>query len=346
MLENHTQELEFVVDSTLPVVTSNFDKLKANLTEKLKKYELEVTQQNIPEARKLAAQLNKIAGSIDDKKKEILQRIELPTNLFKENVKELIKMCEDGRKALTNQIKVFEDKLKEEYLQLLKTELNEQYIALGIGIEFQTVKVDDLAIMSSITETQKLSKTGKDTIRMRVAASLTLQHTVLMRLVELENTSLKAGLKAPLQRRHVESFLKDFESAYQTKLEQLLICEIKRQEEIEQQIIAQQQLKIRKEAEEKVRQDTIVHQNKATIDSGIVMLNPIAHHSKEVKKALTHAAVTQNPSQTKDTFTIIATFCVEQVKGAFTNEQVKELFATKLQTSGFKSLQNISVVKE
>jgi hypothetical protein len=124
MLENHTQELEFVVDSTVPVVTSNFDKLKANLTEKLKEYELEVTQQNIPEARKLAAQLNKIAGSIDDRKKEILQRIELPINHFKEHVKELIKMCKDGREALTIQIKVFEDKVKEECLQLLKADLN------------------------------------------------------------------------------------------------------------------------------------------------------------------------------------------------------------------------------
>jgi hypothetical protein len=60
-----------------------------------------------------------------------------------------------------------------------------------------------------------------------------------MRLLELENQSYKAGLKAPLTRDHVATFLFATDEEYQQRLDAMLQSEVRRQEQAEAHLRAQ-----------------------------------------------------------------------------------------------------------
>lgn len=256
-----TMELQ-ITGTTLPQIISNYDEMKTYLIENLKQYEIEVTQENLPQAKKMATELNALAKQIDDKRKDILKSVEQPIDVFKEQIKELVGLCKNGREKILEQVKVFEDKTRAKCLELCKLSLQELYAKFEVQLEFQTISIEDLAIISNITETEKLTKATQDIIANRVQAVFNLQSVVHIRLVELENACLKAGLKTPLERRQVESFLKLDEVVYNAELQKILASEIKRQQEMEARAEAEMQRKLEQEklriqAEERAKAEAL-----------------------------------------------------------------------------------------
>jgi hypothetical protein len=256
-----TMELQ-IINTTLPQIISNYNEMKDYLIENLKQYEIEVVQANLPQAKKMATELNGLAKQIDDKRKEILSSMEEPIDVFRNQIKELVGLCKNGREKILEQVKVFEDKTRAKCLELCKLSLQELYAKFEVKDEFKTILVDDLAIISNITETDKLTKATQDTITNRVQAVFNLQSVVCIRLAELENACLKAGLKTPLERRQVESFLKLDEVVYNNELQKILGDELRRQQEIEARAEAEMQRKLEQEklriqAEERVKAEAL-----------------------------------------------------------------------------------------
>lgn len=256
-----TMELQ-IINTTLPQIISNYDEMKSYLVENLKQYEIEVTQASLPQAKKMATELNGLAKQIDDKRKEILSSVEAPIDVFKNQIKELVGLCKNSREKILEQVKVFEDKTRAKCLELCKLSLQELYAKFEIQDEFKTITIEDLAIISNITETDKLTKSTQDTIANRVQAVFNLQSAVRIRLAELENACLKAGLKTPLERRQVESFLKLDEVVYNNELQKILGNEIKRQQEMEARAEAEMQRKLEQEklriqAEERAKAEAL-----------------------------------------------------------------------------------------
>ena len=255
-----------ITNTTLPQIISNYQEMKVYLVENLKQYEIQVTQANLPQAKKMATELNSLAKQIDDKRKDTLSSVEEPIDIFKNQIKELVGLCKNGREKILEQVKVFEDKTRAKCLELCKLSLQELYAKFEIQDEFKTIVIDDLAIISNITETDKLTKSTQDVIANRVQAVFNLQSAVRIRLAELENACLKSGLKTPLERRQVEGFLKLDEVVYNNELQKILGNELKRQQEMEARAEARaeadmqkrlEQEKLRIQAEERVKAEAL-----------------------------------------------------------------------------------------
>ena len=256
-----TMELQ-ITNTTLPRIISNYQEMKVYLVENLKQYEIEVTQANLPQAKKMATELNGLAKQIDDKRKEILSSVEEPIDVFKNQIKELVGLCKNGREKILEQVKYYDDKRRVKCLELCKLALQDLYAKFEIQQEFKSIAIDDLAIVSNITDTDKLSKATQDIIANRVLAVSNLQSVVRIRLAELENACFKAGLKTPLERRQVENFLKLDEVVYNNELNKILGNELKRQQEMEARAEAEmqkrlEQEKLRIQAEERVKAEAL-----------------------------------------------------------------------------------------
>lgn len=112
--------MELVLKSAelnLPNEIENLEALKAELAPKLEKYNsLVVTEDSIKEAKNDKAQLNKLKTAIEDQRKAIKKQYLEPYNLLEAQCKEVVALIDAPIQAIDRQIKVFDDREKEEKL--------------------------------------------------------------------------------------------------------------------------------------------------------------------------------------------------------------------------------------
>ena len=63
-------------------ISANLAEIKADLLENLKQYDIEVTIETLPEAKKMATDLNKLAGEIDKRRKDVKKELVAPVDAF------------------------------------------------------------------------------------------------------------------------------------------------------------------------------------------------------------------------------------------------------------------------
>lgn len=322
----NTELMELKIETTLPGFVTNFEELKMQVQERLKKYDIAVSIENLPEAKKLAAELNFFAKKINAKRVEKQKEASAPIEILKSQADELISLFNEGREKLLAQVKVFEDEKRNLCLKLLQEELETQYQATAVEEEFKSIKIDDLAILSNLTVLESLSKKAKNEITTRMNHALATQMMVKSRLLNLENACFKAGLKSLLERKHIESFLKEPEEIYNTNLQNLLETEVKRQAEIEARLLKQVQKEVKPETPaQKIEQEVIL--NSAPV---------VASEPSKAKPSILDEL--EEPSNQR--FTITAHFEIECT--GETAETLKQKYWNKL-SGGFKSIKNIEV---
>lgn len=216
------------VELKLPEITSNFELLKQTLEQKLSKFDFLVSEDGVKDANKTATGLNKISLRIEDIKKTNVDKLMVPINVFKSNCDQLKTLVENKRQGILRQVKVFEDKERALVKRFLYEDLESFYVKFGVNAEFQTVKIDDLAIISNKAKLGLTSK-AKGQLEARVIECKRFQEKIELRLTTLEGTCYKRGLDAPLVRKNIESFLKEVDdSKYDEKLFSLIKSEIGR----------------------------------------------------------------------------------------------------------------------
>lgn len=221
---------EVQVKFTPAVIEVNFDELKSALEKQVTEQAATVvTVDNLQSAKKLAADMNKTAGLIKATRIEYAKKAGAQISDFETSMKSLEAIVIDGRAKITEQTTRFEDETKAAALAALQAYLVEQGTAKGIRPQFQRATVEDLANLSTLTGTGKLASKPKAEVDARVAADLALQQQTDMRLVMLENESLKAGLAAPLTQNHVELFLYEPDDIYKMRLAHLFEAELQRE---------------------------------------------------------------------------------------------------------------------
>jgi len=225
------KELIKIEASVTPaILTFDHEKVKGELEEELKKYDIVVTEDTVKGAKELATKLNKTAGVIDDRRKELVGEASAPVKAFDANMKELVTLCKDGRQKILDQVATFENETREKLRGLLVEALAEQYEAFDIEEEFRIVDTEDLVILSNITTKGKIAKAARDAVQSRVMDAQKLQNKVKERLLRLASNSYGAGLESPLTRVHVEHFLFEDDEEYGRKLGELIDAEFERQE--------------------------------------------------------------------------------------------------------------------
>ena len=108
--------MEFKINEiTLPRISFNYDELKHEVAERVKKYEAVVyNDEQIKEAKADRAALNKLKKALNDERIRREREYMAPFNEFKEQVNEIIKIIDNPIGLIDSHIKEFEDARKAE----------------------------------------------------------------------------------------------------------------------------------------------------------------------------------------------------------------------------------------
>lgn len=232
-------ELSAVI-ATPVVISGNFDAVKQYVSTELQRYDVVVTADTLADCKKLATQLNKMASEIKARGKAITDEAAQPITLIKDQIAEIVQMCQAGREKLTAQVKTFEDETRKLCDQLLTACRAELWESTGVQPEFRRAQYADLIILTNVTGKGALTAKAKQEVQNRVNADKQLQDQTEKRLLMLENVCLKAGMIAALTRAHVETFLFADDATYQQRLDAMIESELERQRATEQRLREQQ----------------------------------------------------------------------------------------------------------
>lgn len=294
------------ISAQLPVISSNFDTIKAHVLSGLKEFEVTVTPENIDVAKKMATSLNQLASKAEEARKSTVKTVSAPIEVFNGQCKELTSLIQEKRKFLLDQVEVFNERTRKECFSLMKSALETAYTKFEVKKEFQTAKIDDLAIISNKTQSGITSK-AKGSVEARALECKRFQEKVELRLNTLEGTCYKHGLEAPLVRQNIESFLKvEDEAIYQQKLQSLIKSEIQRLATLEQRLAA----KAQKEAEENAKAELLAQQRTQTPATVQIESNtqPELVIAKAPVSQTTHVRPLVQPTGNKKTYVVTAVF--------------------------------------
>lgn len=108
----------------------NYEELKTQLASKLEEYKgLVYTDEQITEAKKDKASLNKLRSAIEAKRKEVKARCLAPYQAFEVQIKEIVGMIDEPIALIDSQIKEYDAKEAERK----KEEIKEAFDAVGFG---------------------------------------------------------------------------------------------------------------------------------------------------------------------------------------------------------------------
>lgn len=241
--------LEPIISATAIVITDNFEQLKAGLIEQIKLYEIEVTDDNLADAKKMATELNKLSTAINRIKIDKAKEFAAPIEEFKKKAAELVDIVQAGREKILKQVEAFDLRVIRMATSLLADERASLFEAMAVKPEFQTAKIESLAIKSNLTAGGQLTKAAKDKLAEMVAADRAMQETVESRFANLQAIAERAGLVG-LPESLVAAFIREPEATYSEKLNKLIDTEIKRQKDLEEKIRAQEAEKLAKQSSE------------------------------------------------------------------------------------------------
>lgn len=335
--------LDVDVKLKLPEIESNFDIFKQQLEKKLEKFDFIVNEDSVKDANKTATGLNKISSKIAEAKKTNVDKLMGPINAFKSNCDQLITLVQDKRQGLLTQVKVFEDKERALVTRFLHEDLEKFYDKFGINAEFQTVKIDDLAIISNKAKLG-LTLKAKGQLEARVLECKRLQEKIELRLVTLEGTCLKMGLEAPLVRKNIEAFLKEADdSKYEATLKSLILSEIER--------FAQMTIKIEQKAQQEAEANAKAQlaarpQPKIVVETVIQTptsptTSTIQQTPQNIPQKTSSVVLTGN----KKKYIVTAVFEVE-IDEAYEQPRIKECLLKKFVQAGITNIPEITIAKK
>ena len=142
---------EITIISKVGSLTYNFDKLKQDVESNLKKYKnLIITEEDIPDSKRIRAELNSNKKELNDRKIEIKKEFMLPYTEFENQVKNVIKSIDEVSNDIDEQIKAFEKLEKDKKLERIKDYTHE--IGLDI-IDFNLLYIPQW-LNKNINDTQ------------------------------------------------------------------------------------------------------------------------------------------------------------------------------------------------
>jgi len=206
-----------VQDSALPAlaydlvpakVSTNSKAVRKALSVELEKYDVVVTADTLKGARTLAADLNKIKSSIDKRRKELKSELSAPAKLVDDELRELMNMCDEGRKKITSQIAAFDEKQAQKAKEKAQAALSSLYLEHGTIEEFRTGDPSRWAKASALTKTGKLTAAVRKEIEEVAKADTERQDRYHARIADLTRMSELYKISMPLTEDDVAHILK------------------------------------------------------------------------------------------------------------------------------------------
>ena len=204
------------------VLKTNFEEIKAEAQRQVEKYSINVTEENIPEAKKVMANFNKVKAEIGERYKIFIDKISAPVNQLKAEKKEIESIITDGRQKIADGVANFENAK----LEVIAARIAEYTKSLcdEKELNFERINTSDLIKLSAVTPAGTLAKATNDAIEAKIQA---LENEILQaKIAEQEKAARDAEIAAQA-RREVE------EKATKEKAEILARAEREKQEAIE-----------------------------------------------------------------------------------------------------------------
>ncbi|WP_298040048.1 DUF1351 domain-containing protein [uncultured Campylobacter sp.] len=214
-------------------LTTNFEELKAEASRQVEKYSINVTEENIPEAKKVMANFNKVKTEIGERYKFYIDKISAPVNQLKAEKKEIEAIITDGRQKIADGVANFENAKLEaiaaRIAEYTKTLCDEKQL------NFERINIADLIKLSAVTPTGTLAKATKEAIEAKIQA---LENEILQaKIAEQEKAARDAEIAAQARRETEERAAREKAEmearAAQREAELLARAEREKQEAIE-----------------------------------------------------------------------------------------------------------------
>lgn len=163
-----------ITNLTLPEkVTFNYEEMKQSLQEKVAQYAtLVYTDEQMKEAKKDKAELNKFKKAMDDERLRLEKEWMQPFNEFKSQVRELVSIVDNAVESIDTQVKEYEKKQKEDKRVSIQEYFDslpkiEDFESLTLDMIFESTWLNASVSMKSIREavTSKVAQI-KDNLNM------------------------------------------------------------------------------------------------------------------------------------------------------------------------------------
>lgn len=215
------------------------------------KYNSIVTMDNYKDMKSTGTGLNKISKFINDFRKTKVKLETEDIEIFKSNCKIYDNLIQAKREAILKGLAVFEEETKKQVAKVCHEYEQERIKEIGLREDFFDIDVFSMTQTGYMTANGAISKKGRDEVDRRLNEKLALQNKVDLRLSNLENECLKAGI-AILSKEHIQGFLLDDDESYNSKLNALIEIEIKRANAEKAKIEQKAKIKAEQQAKAKV----------------------------------------------------------------------------------------------
>ena len=214
-------------------LTTNFEEIKAEAQRQVEKYSIDVTEENIPEAKRVMANFNKVKAEIGERYKFFIDKISAPVNQLKAEKKEIEAIITDGRQKIADGVANFEN-AKLEVIAVRIAEYTKS-VCDEKGLNFERINTADLIKLSAVTPAGTLAKATKEAIEAKIQA---LENEILQaKIAEQEKAARDAEIAAQARREAEERAAREKAEmearAAQREAELLARAEREKQEAIE-----------------------------------------------------------------------------------------------------------------
>ena len=327
-LINEVEQVEVeVIEDTLPNIVlsggthikTNTEQLKKELVSYLKRYDVEVTEDNEKDCSKLATELNSLSKDLDTKRKSVASEIKKPADDLKSAVDELISIIQEKRTKILNDVEVYKSKRMDFLRTLLNAKLVELYHTYKVSEKYQVCNIEPLVLEGSLAKSQ-LSKKALESLDFMVAKVKRIEDSVIIREMQLELKCSDAGLITPMELKEVEHIIElpDYDDLLQEMIEKRIEIQEQVKKQLEEQEIKRQEI---------LKQEEVKKQNQA-----------LEQEEKAKKEALEKQKETG-----KKKIVLVATFEVE-VNNDIEDNKVWSKYVVELQKN-FKSFVNLEIKK-
>lgn len=218
---------EFEILSFTPArIVTNFEIVEAKIKEGLKKYEIEVTAETVPAAKKLIAELNGKSKGMETTRKDQKKKALEPIDEFEVCVKKLVALTLEAAEKIKTQVKVFEDKTLANCKKLMQEQLDAVYSQKDVLKEYRTGDVSILVGLSMLTPSGNLTKAAQLSIAGLAQQGRAKQDLVKSRVAKWEAEALKAGLQSIPSVEMIRPHLDAPDSVFEAKLAQLIKAQV------------------------------------------------------------------------------------------------------------------------
>jgi hypothetical protein len=300
------EELKIVINQELGTISTNFEEVKATLSDQMEIYkELEVTEANKPERKKDVATLRKIIKSVNDKRIEVKNECLKPYMTFEEKAKELIDIINQPIGIIDNQVKEFEEKQRLHKIEEINNIFGEMIVnypllqeEIGIAEIYDNRWENATASMKSVKDDikSKLDKIQADVLLIKSMVSEKTEEALSLFWGDLDVTKAITMInryeaqKKEIQSRMEEQQKRDRERELEAEKERIkkeareeLAREEKIKEDERNRVMTEQQ------AKEQAERDAMAIQkqnNQSSMETNIYSITATAEETEQIEMYL------------------------------------------------------------